>query len=108
MREGGRVGDQERDGPLEVLLAGARPDGVRLEALAGLDWVGFPRTDSPAWYDEIVAILRNHGLNPGPPAGPGQSLIAEVEFAAVAAGARSRSPRRTGPGRCRTASCGSR
>jgi DNA-binding transcriptional LysR family regulator len=72
--------------PLEVLLSGAHRDGVRLEALAGLDWVGFPRTDSPAWYDETVAILRSHGLNPGPAVGPGQSLIAEVKFAAVASG----------------------
>jgi len=72
--------------PLEVLLAGAPSDGIRLDALAGLDWVGFPRTDSPAWYDEIVAILRSHGLTPGPAAGAGQSLIAEVKFAAVSAG----------------------
>jgi len=72
--------------PLQVLLAGGPREGVRLEALAGLDWVGFPRTDSPAWYDEIVAILRSHGLTPGPPVAAGQSLIAEVKFAAVSAG----------------------
>ncbi|MEV6850497.1 LysR family transcriptional regulator [Actinoplanes sp. NPDC051411] len=73
--------------PLGVLLAGPRePGGVRLETLAGLDWAGFPRTDSPAWYDEIVAILRSHGLSPGPLAGPGESSIAEVKFAVVSAG----------------------
>jgi DNA-binding transcriptional LysR family regulator len=78
--------------PLGVLLAAelaartAGPDGIRLDALAGLDWIGFPRTGSPAWYDEIVAILRSHGLDLGPAAPEGQSLIAEVKFAAVVAG----------------------
>jgi molybdate transport repressor ModE-like protein len=91
-----RPGDRELDATvvveerLGVLLAatGDPPDpgGVRLESLAGLDWLGFPRSDSPVWYDEIVAILRSHGLQPGLPAEPGQSLIAEVKFAAVSAG----------------------
>ncbi|AGL16244.1 LysR family transcriptional regulator [Actinoplanes sp. N902-109] len=75
---------------LGVLLAAAAepagPDGIRLETLAGLSWVGFPRADSPAWFDEIAAVLRSHGLHPGPPAGAGQSLIAEVKLAAVSAG----------------------
>jgi DNA-binding transcriptional LysR family regulator len=60
--------------------------GVRLDALAGLDWVGFPRSGSPAWYDEIVAILRSHGLDPGPAAPEGQELIPDVKLAAVSAG----------------------
>jgi DNA-binding transcriptional LysR family regulator len=78
--------------PLGVLLATdqaaqmAGPQGVRLDALAGLDWLGFPRSGSPAWYDEITAILRSHGLDLGPPAPEGQALIAEVKFAAVSAG----------------------
>jgi DNA-binding transcriptional LysR family regulator len=77
---------------LGVLLAAeqaatiAGPDGVRLDALAGLDWVGFPRSGSPAWYDELTAILRSHGLDLGPEAPPGQELIAEVKLAAVTAG----------------------
>jgi DNA-binding transcriptional LysR family regulator len=62
------------------------PDGVRLDALAGLDWVGFPRSGSPAWYDELTAILRSHGLDPGPPVTDRQELIAEVKFAAVSSG----------------------
>ncbi|MGW4486839.1 LysR substrate-binding domain-containing protein [Amycolatopsis sp. NPDC004368] len=62
----------------------AGPDGVRLDALAGLDWVGFAREGSPAWYDEIVAIFRSHGLEVGP--STGQSLIPELKFAAVSAG----------------------
>lgn len=64
----------------------AGPDGVRLDALAGLDWVSFPRSGSPAWYDEIVAILRSHGLDLGGPAPAGQELIAEVKLAGVATG----------------------
>jgi DNA-binding transcriptional LysR family regulator len=78
--------------PLGVLLATdhaakmAGPQGVRLDALAGLDWLSFPRSGSPAWYDEITAILRSHGLDLGPSAPEGQALIAEVKFAAVSAG----------------------
>ena len=64
----------------------AGPDGVRLDALAWLDWVGFPRSGSPAWYDELSAILRSHGLDLGPDAPAGQELIAEVKLAAVSAG----------------------
>lgn len=62
------------------------PDGIRLEELAGLDWIGFPRSGSPAWYDEVAAILRSHGLDLGPPAPEGQELIVEVKLAAVTAG----------------------
>jgi DNA-binding transcriptional LysR family regulator len=78
--------------PLGVLLAADHaprvvgPAGVRLDALAGMDWIGFPRSGSPAWYDEIAAVLRSHGLDPGPRAPEGQSLIAEVKLAAVSAG----------------------
>lgn len=78
--------------PLGVLLAAVqadrltRPDGIRLEALAGLDWVGFAREESPAWHDQITAILRSHGIDLGPAARNGQQLIADVKFAAVAAG----------------------
>jgi DNA-binding transcriptional LysR family regulator len=77
---------------LGVLLAAgqyerlAEPGGTRLDALAGLDWVGFPRSGSPAWYDELTAIFRSHGLDPGPPAPGGQELIADVKLAAVTAG----------------------
>jgi DNA-binding transcriptional LysR family regulator len=60
--------------------------GIRLDALAGLDWVGFPRSGSPAWFDELTAILRSHGLELGPPAPAGQELIAEVKLAAVTGG----------------------
>jgi DNA-binding transcriptional LysR family regulator len=63
----------------------AEPDGVRLEALGGLTWIGFPRSGSPAWYDQIVAVLRSHGVavEESP---DDQSLIPEVKFAAVQTG----------------------
>lgn len=76
--------------PLEVLLSASEqfggPNGVRLAALAGLDWVSFPRADSPAWHDEITAVLRSHGLDPGPATAATESLIPEVKFAAVSSG----------------------
>ncbi|MBF8184974.1 LysR family transcriptional regulator [Nonomuraea sp. K274] len=77
---------------LGVLLAAeqaaelAGPEGVRLDALGGLEWVSFPRSGSPAWYDELTAILRGHGLDLGPAAPEGQELIAEVKLAAVGSG----------------------
>jgi DNA-binding transcriptional LysR family regulator len=67
-----------------VELAG--PDGIALDALVGLQWVGFPRSGSPAWYDELTAILRGHGLDLGQEAPQGQTLIADVKLAAVASG----------------------
>ncbi|MFE6550740.1 LysR family transcriptional regulator [Streptomyces sp. NPDC057746] len=77
---------------LGVLLAAPQaaelsgPEGIALDALAGLEWLAFPRADSPAWYDELTAILRSHGLDPGAQAPEGQRLIAEVKLAAVSAG----------------------
>jgi len=61
-------------------------DGVPLDALGGLEWLAFPRSDSPAWYDELTAILRSHGLDLRTDAPAGQRLIAEVKLAAVSAG----------------------
>ncbi|WP_433505311.1 LysR substrate-binding domain-containing protein [Pseudonocardia halophobica] len=61
-------------------------DGVRLDALGGLEWVGFPRSGSPAWYDELTAVLRSHGVDPGAAAPEGQSLIAPVKLGAVSSG----------------------
>ncbi|MFH8736647.1 MULTISPECIES: LysR family transcriptional regulator [unclassified Streptomyces] len=77
---------------LGVLLAAERaaglvgPQGIRLDALAGLEWIGFPRSGSPAWYDELTATLRSHGIAVGPTPPDGQTLIAEVKLAAVSAG----------------------
>lgn len=77
---------------LGVLLARHRADavatarGVRLDGLAGLEWVGFPRSGSPAWFDELTAILRSHGVSPGDDVRGGDPLIAEVKMAAVTTG----------------------
>lgn len=60
--------------------------GIRLDALTGLQWLCFPRSNSPAWHDEITAILRSHGVDLGPPPPEDQQLIAEVKLAAVTAG----------------------
>jgi DNA-binding transcriptional LysR family regulator len=65
-------------------LAGS--DGVRLNELAELQWVGFPRSNSPAWFDELTGILRSHGIDIGPPVPDGQELIAAVKFASVSSG----------------------
>ncbi|RSM41479.1 LysR family transcriptional regulator [Amycolatopsis balhimycina DSM 5908] len=59
---------------------------VRLEELAGLDWFAFPRAGSPAWYDELAAILRSHGLDVGPDVPEEQRLIVELKIPAVSAG----------------------
>jgi DNA-binding transcriptional LysR family regulator len=64
----------------------AGDDGVPLDALAGLDWVGFSRSESPAWCDQIVAVLRCGGVLVGEWSTSGESLIAEVKVAAVQAG----------------------
>ena len=78
--------------PLGVLISSkvvtrlADSDGVRLDQLAELNWVGFPRSASPAWYDELTGILGSHGVDIGPPAADDQALIAAVKFAAVSSG----------------------
>ncbi|MEU4246748.1 LysR family transcriptional regulator [Amycolatopsis sp. NPDC026612] len=59
---------------------------VRLADLAGLDWFAFPRAGSPAWYDELAAILRSHGLDVGPEVPEEQRLIVELKIPAVSAG----------------------
>ena len=67
---------------LGVLLAGvlaARlvgPHGIALSALAGLEWINFPRSGSPAWYDELAATLRSHGIDTG--RGPAQHVVAQT------------------------------
>jgi hypothetical protein len=69
---------------LAARLAG--PEGIRLDALAGLDWVGFPRSNSPAWYDELAAILRTHGTDAGTADSGDQFPIPSVMFTAVTSG----------------------
>ena len=80
------------DEPLGVLLAAglvgerAGTEGVRLEALAGLDWVGFPRSGSPAWYDQLTGTMRGHGIEVGAPPAEGQAFLPEVKLTGVASG----------------------
>jgi DNA-binding transcriptional LysR family regulator len=62
------------------------PDGVRLDDLGALQWVGFPRSASPAWFDELTGILHSHGIDIGAPAPDDQELIAAVKFTAVSGG----------------------
>lgn len=62
------------------------PDGVRLDTLTGLDWVGFPRAGSPAWYDQLTSTMRGHGLDVGPPPPDDQAFLPEVKLAGVASG----------------------
>jgi DNA-binding transcriptional LysR family regulator len=38
-------------------------EGIPLPALEGMQWVGFPRDSSPAWYDELSAVLHTHGVD---------------------------------------------
>ena len=69
--------------PLAETLS--RDGAVALEALAGLTWIAFNRDGSPAWFDEVSAVLRSHGLEAGPPPGD-RILIPEVKLAAVQGG----------------------
>jgi DNA-binding transcriptional LysR family regulator len=62
------------------------PGGVRLDALHGLKWVGFPRSNSPAWFDELTSILRSHGIDIGPPVPEDLELIVAMKFASVSSG----------------------
>jgi DNA-binding transcriptional LysR family regulator len=64
----------------------AGPDGVGLGALAGLEWVAFPRANNPAWYDELAAILRTHGIDVGPADRGDQFPSLSVTFAALSCG----------------------
>ncbi len=65
----------------------AGPAGVRLHQLAGLHWIGFPRSDTPIWHDQVTATLRGHGISVENQPGPGEPpVIAEVKLAAVGAG----------------------
>ena len=77
---------------LGVLLASelaarlADQHGIQLKALAGLDWISFPRSGSPAWYDELAATLRSHGINTGDHDGGENFPIPSVTFTALSTG----------------------
>jgi DNA-binding transcriptional LysR family regulator len=77
---------------LGVLLASAHldqlgaPEHLGLDELAGLEWLGFPRCHSPAWYDELTATLRSHGVPISPSTTFAEAPIQEVTLATVSAG----------------------
>ncbi len=77
---------------LGILLAGelatrlAGPNGIHLNALAGLEWIGFPRSGSPAWHDELAATLRSHGIDTGDHDGGENFPIPSVTFTALSTG----------------------
>lgn len=71
-------------GDLAAELAGR--DGIHLNALAGLQWIGFPRSGSPAWYDELAATLRSHGIDTGSHTDGEKFVIPAVTLTALSAG----------------------
>jgi DNA-binding transcriptional LysR family regulator len=62
------------------------PEGIRLDALAGLEWLSFPRSGSPQWHDEVTTVLARHGITIGPPPPGDHHLIAAVKVTAVSSG----------------------
>lgn len=76
-----------------VILTTARsaelsePAGIQLHRLAGLEWIAFTRSESPAWYDEVSATLRGHGVTvrEQPDAGE-HPVTSEVKLAAAGTG----------------------
>ena len=75
-----------------VIIAAARSaeiaerSGVQLHRLAGLAWIGFPRSDAPAWHDQVTAILRGHGIDTGSQSDIDGPVTSEVKLAAVGTG----------------------
>jgi DNA-binding transcriptional LysR family regulator len=77
--------------PGVVLSAGqaadiAGPDGVLLDKLAGLTWSGFPRDDTPAWYDQVSATMRAHGIRVLDQSDHDVPTSLEAKYGAVATG----------------------
>ena len=63
----------------------AEPAGVQLHKLSSLTWIGFSRSEAPAWHDQVTAILRGHGIDT-PGSDDDGPLTREVKLAAVGAG----------------------
>lgn len=61
-------------------------DGIHLNTLAGLLWIGFPRSGSPAWYDELAATLRSYGIDTGNQADGEKFVVPSVTLTALSAG----------------------
>lgn len=71
-----------RDVAAEIETDGA----IALHRLARLQWVGFPRTDTPTWHDQVSAILRAHGINAFMDHPGDRPVTVEIKLGAVAAG----------------------
>jgi DNA-binding transcriptional LysR family regulator len=101
----GLVRERPVDEDLDVALAAEEPLGVllaarqarslnlgtvdlRLDDLASLEWLGFPRSDSPAWHDHVVAVLRNHGIAITAETSLTTELPPEVKLAQLSMGGR--------------------
>jgi DNA-binding transcriptional LysR family regulator len=75
-----------------VILAAARaeeigdPTGVHLHELAGLRWMGFARSDAPAWHDQVSATLRCHGVAVDDQPADDRPVTAEVKLAGIGTG----------------------
>ena len=71
--------------PLSEEIAQVR--GVQLYRLAGVQWIGFARSDNPAWHDQVTATLRAHGVGVDQPRddrpSDGRPITTEVKLAAV-------------------------
>jgi hypothetical protein len=81
--------------PLGVLVAADQAHSLnlgtadlRLDDLASLEWMGFPRSDSPAWYDHVVAVLRNHGIKISAETSEATELAPAVKLAQLSMGGR--------------------
>jgi DNA-binding transcriptional LysR family regulator len=61
---------------------------LRLDDLASLEWLGFPRSESPAWHDHVVAVLRNHGIAITAETSLTTELPPEVKLAQLSMGGR--------------------
>lgn len=64
----------------------AERGGIQLHKLAGLKWIGFPRSDSPAWYDQVAATMRVHGIETTDQPIGDPPVTTEVKLAAVGTG----------------------
>lgn len=64
----------------------AEPGGLQLQKLASLTWQGFARAESPAWYDQVAATMRAHGIEISDQPVGEPPVTTEVKLAAVAGG----------------------
>jgi DNA-binding transcriptional LysR family regulator len=64
----------------------AEPRGLQLQNLAGLHWIGFPRSESPAWNDQVAATMRAHGIEVTAQPSGDPPVTSEVKLAAVSTG----------------------